>query len=331
MASKAIARGSVSIKHAVRLGSSDGDDHDRVRKKVEKLKQLEAYEDMTPEALDELAEALIDKEKLKAKFFSNLLQTGRDDPLSVKLHLSPTHYKRVGSVMQAMEGQLEIKYGTNMHTSIEIEESDNDDPEKSVMIEWFSSSLVVPHPRTTRRERFVFTHTLPHPKSSSKVSTETMSPPVQSKREQMIDKICEVIVKYNRHYEYDRIVYNCHQFVEDVMTAAGLSTDFGPELKEHLKRLKMGDFESEYEDHAKLDAYVTMLIKGEELSRPEEVPQDRLEHLQSLYKAFHRADSRENKTPNWKCKEGDKCKYPKVRAELKRRKTVPSVTSSCTS
>ena len=137
---------------------------------------------------------------------------------------------------------------------------------------------------------------------------------ITASQEKMINKIKDVIVKYNKLYSYHVILRNCQAFVEDVMKEIGvqdvLKVTTG-KLKEYfnfLTRNKSDSVPSVFKDHEELDKYV----QDTDLSG---LTQHDKEYLLCLYFHFHQQAMKVDKDPNEECRVKDCC-MEKIEKEL---------------
>ena len=137
---------------------------------------------------------------------------------------------------------------------------------------------------------------------------------ITTSQEKMINKIKDVIVKYNKFYSYHLVSRNCQTFVKDVMKEIGvqdvLKITTG-KLKEYFKFLtknKSDSVPSEFKDHEELDKYV----QDTDLSG---LTQHDKEYLLCLYFHFHQQAMKVDKDPDEECRVKDCC-MEKIEEEL---------------
>ena len=209
--------------------------------------------------------------------------------LPIKLILTPLH--RGGRAVKKFASLLEMQFGP-LHASLRVGQ---------VILEWNDSNLVTPY-HCDHAERLVqvslesyskWTESVRQQHSDFKRTTEELDFSgeveqifvIASKKKEMIDKLIEVVVKYNRYYFYNLIDRNCQHFVMDCLDA--LEVKFPKELngglRDYFNKLVKGRSPSipkMFKTHAHLDDYV----KEQSL---ETMSQHDLEYLLALYFRFH--------------------------------------------
>lgn len=99
--------------------------------------------------------------------------------------------------------------------------------------------------------------------------------------EETIDKISDVIIKWNTEYQYDQRNGNCQQFVDDMCNALNINLNFDGPLGEYLQMLRekgscelafpisddmrenlqIQEKKKSFSSHAELDAFVKALVE----------------------------------------------------------------------
>ena len=209
--------------------------------------------------------------------------------LPIKLILTPLH--RGGRAVKTFASLLAMQFGP-LHTSLRVGQ---------VILEWNDSNLVTPYhcdhaerlvqvslesyskwTESVRQQHSDFKRTIEELDFSGEVEQIFV---IASKKKEMIDRLIEVVVRYNRYYFYNLIDRNCQHFVMDCLDA--LEVKFPKELngglRNYFKMLAKGRSPSipkMFKTHAHLDDYV----KEQSL---ESMSQHDLEYLLALYFRFH--------------------------------------------
>jgi hypothetical protein len=296
---------------------------------VEKLRSHEEYKGRSEEDLRQVAKQLTDVSELRAEF-SHLADLqfeqdageiadeadvplchsrehmqaearamGRLRPPSVKLYLF--ELKRPSSRLFSKFSWLcSLKYGA-LHAAIQIED---------IVLQWSTSSLVIPeryYPadpvfltdvrhRTTAATAAKDLQTQLH-KTGGLIDCNTQMDlqfDLAVSVEEMLTKIKEVIVKYNRYRYYSVFHCNCQHFVEDVMKVIGVKNvpqNLTGKLKDYFKQLtkdKSNGIPADFPTHQSLDDYVLT----ENMSN---VSQHDKEYLLCVYFQFHLEDYKAGK------------------------------------
>lgn len=105
----------------------------------------------------------------------------------------------------------------------------------------------------------------------------------------LIEKLVQIIIKYNTNYYYHNITRNCQTFIVEVLQSFGVWENFrlGERLEEYLKNLTKGKKEV-YKSHKSINDRVMYLVHSGEI---EETTYDDLRYLRSLYTIFHLEES----------------------------------------
>lgn len=288
---------------------------------VDKLKNHEEFRGRGDEELRMVAKQLTDVKELHAEFshlndvlfeqYAEEIADEADVPLdhpkeqqaaqvriisrlrppSVKLYLFELK-RPVSRFFSKFSKLFTLKYGA-LHAAIQIED---------VVLQWSTSSLVVPeryHPADP-----VFLTDVKHRTAAAKIATDLQAQVIQTSGqidystqmdlqydlavnvEQMLEKVKEVIVKYNRYRYYNVFACNCQHFVEDVMKAIGVKNvpqNLTGKLKDYFKQLiakKSKCIPTEFPTHQSLDDYV----QTQDVTKLE---QHDKEYLLCLYFQFH--------------------------------------------
>lgn len=101
----------------------------------------------------------------------------------------------------------------------------------------------------------------------------------------LVEKLVDLIVKYNKNYYYHSITRNSQTFVVEVLQSFGVWENFnlGRKLKEYANNITKGKKEV-YKSHKGLNDRVKYLIVSKEI---EETTYDEARYLRSLYTIFH--------------------------------------------
>ena len=288
---------------------------------VDKLRHHEDFRDKSEEELRQSAKELTDVKELHAEFshlndllfeqYAEEIADEADVPLdhpkeqheaqkrvisrlrppSVKLYLFELK-RPVSRFFSKFSKLFTLKYGA-LHAAIQVED---------VVLQWSTSSLVVPE-RYDPADPVFFTD-VQHRTATARIATNLQTQVIETSGqidyntqmdlqydlavnvEQMLEKVKEVIVKYNRYRYYNVFACNCQHFVEDVMKAIGVKNvpqNLTGKLKDYFKQLtanKSKCIPSEFPTHQSLDDYV----RTQEATK---LTQHDKEYLLCLYFQFH--------------------------------------------
>ena len=195
---------------------------------------------------------------------------------------------------------LQMEYGP-LHASLLIN--------NEILIEWNTSSLVIP--------KFVDPSSATGPvlvaASVAGISTlqRHLSRPFEAYDEvellldaatqkiELLQKLAEMIAKYNSHYYYDVIFRNCQNFVLDTLTAIGCKNkpNFSGNLRDYFTHLKKeGRVKAAFKTHQELDMYVQ--------ENHRELPQENMEYLLAQYYLLHMQSLMKGRGfEDWSCEE----------------------------
>lgn len=121
----------------------------------------------------------------------------------------------------------------------------------------------------------------------------------RAEKERLIDRLVDVIVKYNRCKKYGVFRCNCQDFVKDALQSLGIrkTPKFEGNLKGYIEELQGGRAACvTFEKHSELDEYVRADVDS--LTTHEK------EYLVCMYFQFHMAEMRElspDQQDQWKC------------------------------
>jgi hypothetical protein len=194
----------------------------------------------------------------------------------------------------------------------------------TVVLEWLTSGLVIPTgkalPPATSSVRYSSVAsnitTISTPDTTEEVFELTLV------KKEFVDKLMNVIVKYNRNYYYHPIHRNCLKFVADCLFALGRTVppivqvvgklgDYMTDIKQGKKRRL--DFES----HADLDTYIDDAL----LASPKTSPLER-EYLLMQYFLFHVESMTECEDPDkWGC-DVVGCRMPRLEQSVDLKNTI---------
>ncbi len=232
--------------------------------------------------------------------------------LPLKLLLTPL--KRGRRVANTFASLLEMQFGP-LHAALQV---------GNVILEWNDSSLVTPYlcayeDEIMRIDMQPFSkwveYTGKHHSKMKKAAEKRDFPEqieliytVASEKAGLIDRLIDVIVRYNKHYCYNLFDRNCQHFVSDALTALGVDKpiEFTGGLKDYYKKLVQGRTPSvpeKFKTHSELDNYVQQLKRNKQVS---DIPQNDLEFILALYFRFHlesKSELRDDSTAlrEWKC------------------------------
>lgn len=221
----------------------------------------------------------------------------------------------------AFARMIQLEFGP-LHAALVIDD---------VLVEWDDASLIMP---STEEKEWVFQTRLqgrydevahamkPEMKESArrmdlKKQIEQVFE-VTKEKQQAIDQLVQVIIHYNKSYEYNVLTKNCQHFVVDAMKALGVNkvpmfTGVFQEYFTELKRGKSKDILEQFDSHAALDEHVNTII------RPG-LSQHDLEYILCQYFKFHlssRRNSPNAQDPDWKCVE-ETCRMSEIEHMLER-------------
>ena len=211
------------------------------------------------------------------------------EELPVMLILSRTGNQGAGLPVTRM---LEMEYGP-LYASLQVGDQ---------ILEWNSTSLIIPHGRPIQDPSKGFTdtgssgHFFEVTNDRERVELVFKAP---GQRAQRLNKVVQVIVKYNCYKYYDVLSCNSHRFVCDAATAMGYEQppQLHSNLSKYFEKLKAGKnkmIPNDFETHEQLDTYVRERMG-------EFSPQDK-EYLLCKYFQFHIGGKIEAKDPaSWRC------------------------------
>lgn len=296
--------------------------------------------------IDSHAKLYTDPTQLKQEFFESFLS----DPecqITISLHISLINDGDNPMLMRMLASFLDVRFGV-LHVALEI--GDTKEKHTSIIIEWTDEDTVIPRKKLPW-ERYIFTHALRpdeqslatrHQHSSSTESADkhdddtsprytrggedfestltsddlTSQLNTKLSKQEIIDKIVEVIVTYNSQYDYHRVIRNCQVFAEEIMTVIMTKVNIGYYMRNYLKSLMKGKLKIEFASHEDLDDVVDSLDKRSELRY---YTLDELEFLQAQYQQFHYEQGKEEvNIANWECQVNN-CRLPLIREMIERK------------
>jgi len=208
--------------------------------------------------------------------------------LPIKLILTPLHHG--GKAVKKFADLLDMKFGA-LHASLRV---------GHVILEWSDNSLVTPY-LCDYVERLIQVSLESYGKWTESVSQQhgqfmktaeelDFSGEVEqvyviaSKKKEMIDRLIEVVVQYNRFGFYNVIDRNCQDFVMDCLKALGVEIPKGlkGDLRDYYKTLEKGRSPSipNFKNHDDLNKYAS------DCNVSSLTPHD-LEYLLAMYFRFH--------------------------------------------
>lgn len=138
---------------------------------------------------------------------------------------------------------------------------------------------------------------------------------VTASRGAMIEKLIEVISKYNRMFKYHILYRNCQAFVIDAMKAMGIEKPpvMTGKLGQYFMKLKKGvkSVPKEFRTHEDLDQFVQESQTNGKFAK---LTQNEKEHLLCIYFKFHLEYANEEEG-DWTCK-APNCKKDEVEAAI---------------
>ena len=227
--------------------------------------------------------------------------------LQIKLCLSKLDVlsQRVAAKFASL---VEAQYGAT-HAALLI----GNDKDGYLSFEWDHSSLIVP--QFCEKSDCVFMARIP---SQVNLVHHELEEPVQeagrqldyneqidilfeatSAKSKLIDKLIELVLKYNRYYYFHSFSRNCQHFVSDALKAMNIREphNFTGRLKEYFEQLKKGlpKKPPHFSSHADLDSHVRSNIDSA-------TPHD-LEFFLCVYFHFHALNqSRSTHQREWQCR-----------------------------
>lgn len=304
---------------------------------VEKLRKIEDCQGLSEEQMEERAAELTDPEKLWTVYFSGIaldpsrehiernLEDGANSTggaavgnpppsarIPMKLRMVPIHVGQYGVLSYT---SLLLEHYGSLHASMILD--------GRIVLSWSASGLVVPTNQPIGNA--------PGPSSSKKQSEEavhfrTTEEEVQfsfamaTAKKELVDKLIEVVVRYNKSYYYHPIFRNCQKFVADSVTALGypVHPKLEGKLGDYFKQVKKGrKTKSEFQSHTELDKYVVKVLETGGVSLAE------TEYLLSQYFVFHVMSMTESERPEkWVCQVGGGCGMPQLEQTVDLKQTL---------
>ena len=225
--------------------------------------------------------------------------------LPVKVFLTPL--QRCGSSINMFASFLEMIFGP-FHASLRVGQ---------VILEWDDSSLVIPR-HCDHAERLIKVNVESYSRWTESIGQREIKEEVEqvfviaSKKKEMLDKLIDKVVEYNRSYAYNLFTRNCQHFVMDCLNALGVNypEQLKGDLRDYYKKLKIRlspsvSSSTKLKTHRDLDEYV------KKIDLRSLTPHD-LEYILALYFRFH-VESKEKikddrkKMEEWTCPEADCC------------------------
>ena len=231
--------------------------------------------------------------------------------INVKLQLRKLDVWNQGAVAK-FASLVAAEYGPT-HAALLIGNSEKG----YVILEWDGTSLVIPqHYHSENSEDVVFEANVASPLSTVdkqlhdkvRVAGQELDYERQidlvfdagAERSKMFDALFNVVIKYNKYYQYHMFSRNCQHFVQDAMKALKIQNpdSFTGRLKEYFEKLKKGVTTVAFESHSDLDTHVKTRIS--------EATQHELEFYTCMYLHFHAVSRSQSSKPDptkWKCEE----------------------------
>ena len=320
---------------------------------VKKLKSLNDFQGLSEADLHSRAEELTDPVKLWSVYFSGVvLDPAREHiernlqgeiatppsevaaekahMIPVKLRIEPVRGGRQYAV-ESFTSLLLEHYGA-LHASLLIGDS--------VFLEWSTAGLVIPTGKPIPPEpQQPSVNTSPHATNSSATPLEPQQPSADarsansaaveavilqefetaSSKKGHMDKLIEVVARYNKNYFYHPIFRNCQKFVAELLSCLGYPVH--PRLEGHLggyyKEVREGVKHSlAFDCHADLDTYVEKALETRGVAVPE------AEYLMGQYFIFHVTGMTESATvERWHCPVQG-CRMAQLEATFELRETI---------
>ena len=214
----------------------------------------------------------------------------------IKLMLRYANTQRMEPEIMGRQASLLHKEYGPLHASLIID--------NRITLQWSDSSLIIPQ-------------TVDHKEVSAAVSASVddivlargqgYKPQLYSEVElmffaanqkvELIERLADVITRYNSKFIYHLIYRNCQDFVTDALVALGCqeSLHFPVHLKEYFTHLKFkGVVEVEFETHGQLDVYIDKCHRHLTLAN--------MEYFLAQYFLFHTKEMlRADMIGDWRC------------------------------
>ena len=300
---------------------------------ISKLQKIREFQDLTHEELSAKADELTNSDKLWSIYFSGIVLDPARDHIENKLVTETEDIQAAEPLVEGLEHSTKVpiklqlkqirghcQYGAettvtslllqhygSLHASLLIGDA--------VLLEWSTSGLIIPAGKPIQ----------PDPVQTHVSSTKTSNPPstngshrendlsyrfedeivqmfeATTARKEHIDKLLNVIVRYNKNYSYHPIHRNSQRFVVDVFKA--LDYPIHPKLEGKLANYynelkKVGKKKLKCGSHAQLDDFVGSYLQSGGATPLES------ECLLSQYFSLHITDMTECTQPErWVCQE----------------------------
>lgn len=246
--------------------------------------------------------------------------------LPIKLLLTPL--SRQGFPVDRFASFLEMEFGS-LHAALQVGD---------VILEWNDSDLVIPRLCDHGDELIVtdvqaksdWVKNAAKHHQRMKQAAEKLDFPEQidlvyvvtAAKNEMIDNLVAVIVKYNKMHYYNVIDRNCQHFVRDALHALEVKEpiELSGQLASYYQALKRGrtpEVPDNLKTHGSLDEYVQEICKNRKIDT---MPQHDLEFLLAQYFRFHvdsKSKANDTETPmvEWQCQE-NKCLMERVEKKI---------------
>ena len=253
--------------------------------------------------------------------------------ISIKLQLSKlSGGTRMQQLYICFASLLELKFGAT-HAALLI----GNRKIGYTVLEWNSTGLVVPHYIHDTDDKCIFqmelqnmqeVHSQHHVEFKhaanclDRVKQVDIMFDASQKISQRIDRLIEVIIKFNKFFYYNPFVRNCHHFVEAALAALEINPrvdDLTGNLKQYFSNLTKGFNEPpHFKSHAELDEHVSRHLTKDSHDHRQ------LEFYLCVYYHFHfPSRSKCCNLAEWKCEEHS-CKMVEIEKRLDEEKLTLS-------
>ena len=288
---------------------------------VRKLRNLEDFQGLSEEELNNKADELTDPVKLWSLYFSGVVLDPARDHIEMNLQgvseseatpSSEAHAGQTHSIpikLRIVPVRSRGQYGAQSFTSLMLEHYGALHASllvcDAVQLEWSTAGLVVPTGKAIPPDAQEASAKLATAGELSDQHYSTIEEVIVQEfeaahiKKERMDRLINIVSRYNKSYFYHPIFRSCQKFVADSMSSLGYPVH--PELEGSLgnyyKEVKKGVKQSlTFNSHADLDTYVEHALESRGVTLPE------AEYLMSRYFLFHVTSMTESKTVDrWQC------------------------------
>ena len=341
-----------SVKSPIKEDLED-EDEDESKQMKATLKQVKTKLEKSKRKLGknevaDLAEKLIDKEKIKKEYFSHLLKQteGARNAIKDEQNTFPTGFPNQGTRRASEQRMAEhIEQVSNLEAKLILHELKDSHVIQqvahfvnkhiksftfgpfhasiligNVLLEWGPDSLVIPHKVSEVHNKDVkavlFTNlheqpfdgqipTIPltHEEGASQETVASSFEEINDitkEKDQLIDELADVIVRFNSKMTYGIFTNNCQHFIRDVLYVLGITDPekvFRGRIKQHAAIVIARDKQKatvEFNSHMELDRYI-------QAGNIDAMSHDDLEFAYCHYLLFHAWGQRFPYEDAWRC------------------------------